>query len=572
MKKIITLLLFISIGYISNAQQSTISTEVKEHIKSRVDEDINVGIVVALIDGENVEYYSYGKADLKTGADVDENSIFEIGSISKTFTGIIVADEVVKGKMKLSDPISKYLSEYTKVPTRNDKSITIKDVATHSSSLPRMPDNFAPANPNNPYADYTIEMAYDFISGVELTRDIGERYEYSNLALGMLGHILELQYDKDYEAIMVERIANPLGMNNTRIVFTPEMKKHLAKGHNNGEEVENWDLPALAGAGAIRSSPVDMVKYVQANMGVHKTPLYEAMQLSHKTAYENEDQKFKIGLTWHYSNDGEIIQHGGATGGYRAFAGFIAGTEKGVVVLTNSTEGITGIGMKLLDDTFDLKMPKKSIAVDLEKEIKKNGLEKGIEFYKMAKAKFADKYNFNEGELNNLGYSYLGEKDIETALVIFKLNVEMNPKAANPYDSLGEVLLMKGDTVNAIANYKKSVELNPANENGVNVLVGLGIAKEELVKEVSVSAEILETYNGKYELGPGFFITVTSKGQQLFAQATGQAQFELFASSNTEFYLKVVAATMTFSVGDNDKVESLTLFQGGREMVGTKVE
>ncbi|MDC9722046.1 MAG: serine hydrolase [Urechidicola sp.] len=523
MKKIITLLLFISIGYITNAQQSSISTEVKEHIKSRVDEGINVGIVVALIDGENVEYFSYGKADLKTGADVDENSIFEIGSISKTFTGIIVADEVIKGKMKLSDPISDYLSEYTKVPTRNDTSITIKDVATHSSSLPRMPDNFAPENPNNPYADYTIEMAYEFISSVELTRDIGERYEYSNLGLGMLGHILELQYDKDYETIMVERIANPLGMDNTRIVFTPNMKKHLAKGHNNGVEVENWDLPTLAGAGAIRSSSVNMVKYLQANMGVHKTPLYKAMQLSHKTAYENEDQKFKIGLAWHYANDGEIIQHGGATGGYRAFAGFIAGTEKGVVVLTNSTEGITGIGMKLLDETFNLKMPKKSIAIDLEKEIKENGLEKGIEFYKMAKAEFADKYNFNDGELNNLGYSFLGDKDIETALAIFKLNVEMHPKASNPYDSLGEALLMNGDTVGAIKNYKKSVELNPANENGINVLVDLGVAKEELVKEVLVATEILETYNGKYQLSPTFFITVTSKGQQLFAQATGQA-------------------------------------------------
>lgn len=572
MKKFITLLLFISIGYITNAQQSKISTEVKDHIKTRVVEGINVGIVVALIDGENVEYFSYGKADLKTGADVDENSIFEIGSISKTFTGIIVADEVIKGKMKLSDPISDYLSEYTKVPTRNDTSITIKDVATHTSSLPRMPDNFAPANPNNPYADYTIKMAYDFISNLELTRDIGERYEYSNLALGMLGHILELQYDKDYETIMVERIANPLGMDNTRIVFTPSMKKHLAKGHNNGEEVENWDLPALAGAGAIRSSSVDMVKYLQANMGVHKTPLYEAMQLSHKTAYEDEGQKFKIGLTWHYRNDGEIIQHGGATGGYRAFAGFIKGTERGVVVLTNSTEGISGIGMKLLDESFDLKMPKKSIATDLEKEITKNGLEKGIEFYRATKVELADKYEFNEGELNNLGYSYLGDKDIETAIALFKLNVEMHPKASNPYDSLGEALLMNGDTVGAITNYKKSVELNPANENGIEILVGLGVEKEELVKEVSVSAEILETYNGKYQLSPTFFITVTSKGQQLFAQATGQAQFELFASSNTEFYLKVVAATMTFSVSDDGKVESLTLFQGGQEMLGAKVE
>lgn len=572
MKKLIALFLFISIGYFTNAQENKISTEVKDHIKQRVDEGINVGIVVGLIDGENVTYYSYGKADLKTGANVDERSIFEIGSISKTFTGIIVADEVVNGKMKLSDPISKYLSDYTKVPTRNNRSITIKDVATHSSSLPRMPTNFSPANPNNPYADYTIEMAYEFISSIELTRDIGEKYEYSNLALGMLGHILELQYKKDYEAIMVDRIANTLGMDNTRVVFTPNMIKHLAKGHDNGEEVENWDLPALVGAGGIRSSAVDMVKYVQANMGVHKTTLYEAMQLSHKIAYENEDQKVKRGLTWNYDNDREIVHHGGATGGYRAFAGFVKGTQKGVVVLSNSTESIGKIGIKLLDETFNLKMPKISIADDLEKEIKKNGLEKAIEFYKKAKIEKADKYEFDEGELNTLGYNYLGEKDMEIALAIFKLNVETYPKASNPYDSLGEILLMKGDTINAIVNYKKSVELNPANENGIKVLESLGVATKDLVKQVSVSAEILETYNGKYELGPGFFITVTSKGQQLFALPTGQGQAELFPKSNTEFYLKVVAASITFAIDDSGKVVSLTLFQGGREMLGNKVE
>lgn len=572
MKKIIILLLFISIGYTATAQENEISNEVKEHIKARVDEGINVGIVIGLIDGENVTYYSYGKADLKTGRKVDENSIFEIGSISKTFTGIMIADEVIKGNMKLSDPISDYLSKYTKVPTRNNQSITIKDLATHSSSLARMPDNFTPANLNNPYADYTIEMAYEFISDYELTRDIGEKYEYSNLGLGMLGHILELQYKKDFEAIMVERIANTLGMDNTRVIFTPNMKKNLAKGHNEGEEVENWDIPALAGAGAIRSSAVDMVKYIQANMGVHKTSLYKAMQLSHKTAYENEEQKFKIGLTWHYDNDGEIIQHGGATGGYKAFAGFVKGTQKGVVVLTNTTEGIGDIGRKLLDETFDLEMPKKSITADLQREIKKNGLEKGVAFYKKAKAEQEDKFDFNEGILNNLGYEYLGKKDLESALVIFKLNVEMFPKASNPYDSLGEALLVKGDTVNSIINYKKSVALNPANEVGIKVLESLGIARKNLVKEVSVSAEILKTYEGKYELAPGFFIDISSKDQRLFGHPTGQGQAELFPKSDTEFYLTVVAANVVFNFDDTGKVESLTLFQGGREMVGKKIE
>lgn len=572
MKKIITLLLFISIGYTATAQENKISNEVKDHIKSRVDEGINAGIVVALIDGENVEYFSYGTADSKTGRKVDENSIFEIGSISKTFTGIMIADEIVNGKMKTSDPLSKYLPETVKVPTKNGREVTINDVATHSSSLPRMPDNFKPTNLNNPYADYTIEMAYEFISGVEIDREIGKKYEYSNLALGMLGHTLELQYNKSYEAVMVDKIANTLGMDNTRVVFTPNMKKHLAKGHNNGEEVENWDLPALVGAGGIRSSAVDMVKYIQANMGVLKSPLYDAMQFSHKKAYENEDQKFEIGFTWHFDNDGAIVQHGGATGGYRAFAGFVKGTHKGVVVLTNSTEGIGRIGLKLLDDTTELKMPKKSIAADLKREIKKNGLESGISFYKKAKIEQADKYDFDEGELNNLGYEYLGNKELESALVIFELNVEMHPKASNPYDSLGEALLMKGDTVNSIINYKKSVALNPANEAGIKVLESLGIERKELVKDVSVSAEILKTYEGKYELAPTFFIVISSKEQQLFAQATGQPQFELFPKSDTEFYLKVVPASITFKTDDTGKVESLTLFQGGREMPGKKVE
>ena len=572
MKKLIILLLFISIGYNTTAQENKISTEVKDHIKQRVDKGINTGIVVALIDGENVEYFSYGTADLKTGRKVDENSIFEIGSISKTFTGIMIADEIVNDRMKLSDPFSKYLSKYTKVPTRNEREITIKDVVTHSSSLPRMPDNFKPANPNNPYADYKIEMAYEFISGVELDRDIGEKFEYSNLALGMLGHILELQYKKDYETIMIDKIANTLGMSNTRVVFTPNMLENLAKGHNEGVEVENWDLPALVGAGGIRSSAVDMVKYVQANMGVLKSSLHEAMQLSHKITYENETQNLKMGLTWLMDNDGAIIEHGGATGGYRAFAGFLRGTQKGVVVLTNSTQEIGSIGTKLLDDSKELRMPKKSIVFELEKEIKNNGLEKGIAFYKKAKAEQADTYDFDEGTLNSLGYKFLGDKDMKSALKIFKLNVEMYPKSSNPFDSLGEALLMKGDTINAITNYKKSVELNPANENGIKVLESLGVAKKDLVKEVSVSEEILKSYNGKYQIAPGFFITVTSEGQRLFALPTGQGQAELFPKSNTEFYLKVVAANVVFSLDDNGKVESLTLFQGGREMVGKKVE
>lgn len=572
MKKLIVAFFFIVLGSTTFAQTTEISEEVKNHIKERVDEGINAGIVVALIDGKNVEYFSYGKASSMPEDLVDENSIFEIGSISKTFTGVMIADEILKGKMKASDPLGDHLPATVKMPTRNGKQITIQDVATHSSSLPRMPENFDPADDTNPYADYKIEMAYEFISGVTLDRDIGESFEYSNLALGMLGHTLELEYNKSFEEVLLEKIVNPLGMKNTRIVFTPNMKKHLAIGHDNGKEVPNWDIPALAGAGAIRSSAVDMVKYVQANMGVIDSPITDAMKYTHKTAYENGKQQFKMGFTWMFENDDKIIQHGGTTGGYQAYIGFVRGTQKGVVVLTNDTSEIREIGLKLLDDSKELIMPKKSIAIDMIDKIEEEGVESAIAFYHKSKKENADRYNLGENELNDVGYEYLGNKEYETALAIFKLNVEMFPKSSNPYDSLGEAFLAKGDTVNAIMNYKKSVEINPGNEGGIKVLEKLGVDKKDIVKEVKVSSDVLKKYIGKYQIAPGFFLNISSEGEQLFAQATGQPQFELFPKTSTEFYLKVVAASVTFEVDENGVAKSLTLFQAGREMPGKKVE
>ncbi|OUR90789.1 hypothetical protein A9Q87_12615 [Flavobacteriales bacterium 34_180_T64] len=573
MKNIILLLGFIFIGITVQAQHK-ISAEVQDHIKTRIDKGLNVGIVVALINGDDVEFFSYGKTALENGSNVDEFSVFEIGSITKTFTTIMIADEILKGRMSLSDPISKYLPEHVKVPSRNGREITIKDVATHSSSIPRMPSNFAPSNPNNPFADYTIDMAYEYISGLELTRDIGERFEYSNIAMGILGHLLELQYGKTYEEIMVDRIANVYDMNNTRVVFTDDMKKHLAYGHANGNQVENWDLPALAGAGAIRSTATDMVKYVKANMGVTKGPLYEAMQLSHKKAYSNEEQDFSIGLGWHYAlDDDKVVWHNGGTGGYISFAGFLEGTTTGVVVLTNSQRNINDIGFKILDDTFELKMPKMSIANAMEAEIETNGLEAGLALYKKTKTENNEAYNFNEGELNQLGYALLAKENMDAALAIFKLNIEMYPKAFNPYDSLGEAYLTKGDTALAVTNYRKSLEFNAVNENAIQVLKTMGEDTSAFEKAYEVSETVLDTYVGKYQLSPDFFITVTKEGSKLLIQATGQPQFEVFPSAEHEFYLKVVTASITFNPAtENDGIESLILHQGGQDMPGIKVE
>ncbi|MFY0630197.1 MAG: serine hydrolase [Flavobacteriaceae bacterium] len=343
-----------------HAQQ--ISDEIKENIKKRVDYGDNSSIVVALLDGDKVDSFTYGKTALENGTSVNENSVYEIGSISKVFTTILLANEVESGRMKLSDPISKYLPKSVKVPSRNGKEITLKDLATHTSGLPRMPSNFAPAKPMNPFADYSVDQLYSFLSNYTLTRDIGSKYEYSNYAMGLLGHILELHTGKSYEELIAERITAPHKMSDTKMVMTTKMKAQLAIGHSGTIQMPNWDFMTLGSAGGIKSTLNDMIKFIKANMLKGN----KAMQLSHQTAYKG-DKDFTIGLGWHYmktGNDEKIIWHNGRTGGYTAFTGFIEGTAKAVVVLTNSQESIDDIGLKLLDTSRKIRIPTKPLEIE----------------------------------------------------------------------------------------------------------------------------------------------------------------------------------------------------------------
>lgn len=571
---ILTLItLFVGISPICQAQDTMISEEVKDNIKSRVENAINTGIVVGVISSNGITYYSYGVKSLETNDAVDENSVFEIGSISKTFTGILLADMVIKGDLNLDDPLQSLLPNGITAPTKNGEAIKLFQLSNHTSSLPRLPNNMSPANPSNPYADYSEKQLYDFLNSYELTRDIGSKYEYSNYAAGLLGHVLASKRKLTYEELMVEVIAKPLGMENTRVVLTPQMKKNLAMGHRNGLEVENWDSPTLTGAGAIRSTAVDMLKYLAANMGIEKSSLYPAMQLAHKNS-RSEDSNPIVGLGWHtLEQDGvQIIWHNGGTGGYRTFAGFIKGGDKGVVVLSNSNAGVDDIGFHLLQPTVALNNPKPSIAIKLRSIFEDEDIETAINTYWELKKNQADEYNFGENELNRMGYTFLGKEEVEKALAVFKINVQAYPNSSNVYDSYGEALMKNNENENAIANYKKSVELNPGNSNGIEMLKKLGVDTENLIKEVTIEDAILESYVGKYELAPGFVINVTKDGEQMKAQATGQGQFEIYPKSENVFYLKVVEAQITFNLNDNGKVESMTLLQGGEETTGLKLE
>jgi|TARA_B110000208_G_C11746002_1_gene421739 CubicO group peptidase (beta-lactamase class C family) len=491
MKKQFIILLILSqiVLFGCQAQNNSISKEVKENIKSRVDNGENSGIVVGVITSKGTTYYNYGVKSLETNEPVNENTVFEIGSITKTFTGILLADMVVKGELNLDTPLQELLPNAIEAPERNRKSIQLYQLSNHTSSFPGMPDNFNPANSANPYADYSEEQLYAFLNGYKLTRDIGSKYEYSNYAQGLLGHLLADKKQMSYEDLMIEVIAKPLKLENTRITLSLNMKENLAIGHNGiGFEVENWDIPTLAGAGAIRSTAVDMINYLKANMGLKKSSLYPAMQLSHKQTTKVHDN-LMVGLGWHIllRDELEIVWHNGATGGYRAFIGFIKGGDKGVVVLTNSKNpiGIDDIGVNLLDSTSPLTEPKKpSVINHLKNSFENDGIEVATKKYWELKKNQTDKYDFGENQLNDLGYFYLSKDDIEKAIAVFNLNVKAFPNSSNVYNSYGEALMKNNENEKAIISYKKSVELNPDNANSIAMLKKLGVDKESSVKKI----------------------------------------------------------------------------------------
>ncbi len=342
---------------------------IRRILQERVATKRAVGIVVGVLDHGQKKLFVEGTADAP-GVALDGNTVFEIGSITKVFTASLLADMVARGEVRLDDPVAKYLPPSVHVPSRNGKQITLLDLATQSSGLPRMPSNFNPKDQNNPYADYSVDQMYAFLSGYRLPRDIGAQYEYSNLGVGLLGHALSLRAGKSYEALVTERILKPLGMNDTRITLDGASKAHLARGHGvTGEAVANWDLPTLAGAGALRSTANDLFKFLAANLDTSSKPLGSVLATTHFARRDVDGGQMKIGLNWHILNafDRPLVWHNGGTGGYRTFIGMDAPRQRGVIVLSNQSVAPDDIGFHILDVRAPMTpAPKvrKEIAVD----------------------------------------------------------------------------------------------------------------------------------------------------------------------------------------------------------------
>lgn len=352
--------------------------EIRALLSNRVDVGKKaVGIVVGTISADGREIVVRGKTAKDDGGELNADTVFEIGSITKVFTSLLLADMVERGELSLDMPVAKLLPDTVKLPARNGKQITVLDLSMQISGLPAMPNNLKPANPANPYADYDAAKLYEFLSGYTLTRDIGEKYEYSNLGAALLGTALARRAGMSYETLLQRRILEPLGMTSTSITLNAEQKKRLARGHDPGlSATANWDFDALSGAGAIRSTTKDMLTFLAAHMELTNTPLKNAMRRMRSVHRATGAPDLDIMMGWHRFNrfGTEIVWHNGGTGGYRSFAGFSPATKKGVVLLCNTSFSVDDIGFHLLEDKWPavkLEAPEVRAEVSLSPDILK---------------------------------------------------------------------------------------------------------------------------------------------------------------------------------------------------------
>lgn len=292
-----------------------------------------VGVVVGIVDSSGRRVVSHGRSGAGSDLPLDGDTVFQIGSVTKTFTTLLLAEMVTRGEVTLDDPAAAYLPRGVGMPERG-RPITLRDLATHMSGLPTMPSNFDLAGEPDPYEAYSVDQLHDFLSSHVLEREPGAQHAYSNLGVAVLGRFLANRTGMDYEALLKERILGPLGLTSTSIELSADQLRRLAPGYDTYlKPVRTWEMATLPASGSLRSTANDMLTFVAAYLGYEDTQLESAMALQLRQRASPTEPSQALG--WRIRSDG-VVRHSGGKQGYRSGVAFNPQTGIGAVVLVNA--------------------------------------------------------------------------------------------------------------------------------------------------------------------------------------------------------------------------------------------
>lgn len=504
------------------------------------------GVAVAWVDADGTAFFSAGKFSAADARAISPDTQFEIGSVTKAFTALLLAESERLGKVSRNDPAAKYLLPAGDPDQAALAKLTLLSLTTHSSGLPRLPANIG-ANPDgnpDPYATYDRAA---LVAGLRLhgpSAPVGRSVAYSNFGVAVLGEALGAAWGTTYAAALETHVLAPLGLRKTTLSLPGAPKPEgLAPGHGpKGQPVGNWSFLACAPAGALRSSARELAIFLKtAQVSGPGSPLHAAWAATLVPQRPVPDLGGDVGLGWFLKGDEDkpTVWHNGGTAGYRSFVGFVPGGA-GAAVLTNHNASVDEIGFTLLGGKPP--QPASTAVANAEDYLGRYPLVPTFAI-----------------DVTTRGGALFGQATGQPAFALREIAPDRFALVGVPAE-----ISFERDAA------KKVVAL-VLHQNGRDQRAPRG-ALPAAPKETALAAAVLAEYPGEYQATPQATFSVRARPGGLEVRLAGQGFNPVYASARDEFFYTVVEARISFSRDAAGKVAGLVLHQGGREVAAARVK
>jgi CubicO group peptidase (beta-lactamase class C family) len=531
-----------------------------EYLRQRMNIEQVPGISIAMVeDGQPPAFYNFGQVAPDSASEaVSAQTLYEIGSVTKTFTASLYAilmqhpDYAHAFPDGADTPVNELLAyinadSQLRLPEFGGDAITFKHLLTHHSGLPRLPQNMTPAADDDPYRDFTRAQLVESVITLELTQAPGSQFAYSNLGFMVLGHVAELLTDQDYDALIASYITEPLEMQSTARLSEFFTLENAATPTMNGEVVSRWRFEQLRGLGELYSNARDMARYLEAQLDQNEYAYADALQQTHAQAAEIEED-FNFGLGWfrEASAGHTLISHGGGTGGFRSYLAFHPESGRGVVVLSNSGSDVSDIARHLLHPEAELRPLPDTSPQDEELLSKITGL-------------------YISDMLPMLTVSQ--QEGVLTA------QLEGQPSfAMEPVESDEGAIIFQNRSIAVQLEFLFGDSATRANgaelrQAGQRFQFTYTEEAPDGPQEISLSPEEMMVYEGTYDAAVGMSYEIFLDGERLMARLTGQPAAQIFPEGNDRFFYKMVPAALEFKRDADGSIESVELQQGGQQIL-----
>lgn len=519
---------------------SVLQPEQEKWIQNHLESGDLMGLVIANINNGAITYRAFGRISVADPRAPSATSQFEIGSISKVFTNLLLAEMVAKGALEYTTTLAELLPDLEFGNPAVGR-ITLLELATHSSGLPRLPANMTQANPADPYADYDAKALLEALTTVRMDQKLSKTYSYSNFGVGLLGYLLGRVDGRGYFQALKAYVLTPLGMKNTTMKDTAA----LVPGHRDGKLTANWHFKALAGAGALRSSALELTRLFSPWLSPQDAVLKHNAAADLAVINPQRDAG-AVTEVWHTAGEGKarVYWHNGGTGGYRSYAGFNPTSREAWIVLSNTDFEIDGFARQLVSLP---RIQARSTPLESADNLSE------YQGYFAVTPDFVLHVFEQQGELQVQATGQPAFRIAASGKDEFSL-LAVDASLVFARDESG--------TINRLVLHQNGQAL-PAER------VEAAAGKKTLV-EIKLEPAALKEFTGTYQLAPGARFKVRVRKGRLMIRLAAQPWLPVFPFAADHFFYKVVDAQLSFNRTDG-KIVSLTLHQNGQDQVAPKL-